>query len=140
MQSEIAAPVGCRPKVLVVDDEKIVRMTLALIFTAHGYETRQADSAEAALDLLAVWLPDFAILDVYLSPTTSGVDVAERLLIVHPKCRVVLFSGRPETSDIIERARAKTGNSFDLLAKPVHPELLLGWAKGKSIHANQESA
>ena len=53
-------------KVLVVDDEETTAKTLALIFGNRGYQTRAAYSAEEAIDVIAEWQPDVALLDVNL--------------------------------------------------------------------------
>ena len=65
---------GCY-RVLIVDDERTIADTLVLIFSANGYETRASYSAEQALEIIADWLPDLAILDVVL-PKMNGVDLA----------------------------------------------------------------
>lgn len=60
--------------------------------------------------MLANWQPDVAILDVNLShlPTRmNGVELAESVMASHPSCRVLLFSGRPETAEIMLRENAK---------------------------------
>lgn len=49
-------------KILFVDDEETVANTLALIFCQRGYDTRAAHSAEQALQVIAEWPPDLAIL------------------------------------------------------------------------------
>lgn len=53
-------------KVLVVDEERTIADTLAVIFSQGAYEARAAYSAEQALEIVAQWPPDLAILDVVL--------------------------------------------------------------------------
>lgn len=62
-----------RHKVLVVDDERTIGDTLAVIFSLRGYDTRQAYSAEVALEIVAQWPPDLAILDVVLPKCTASI-------------------------------------------------------------------
>lgn len=112
-------------RVLVVEDETVVCRTLSLIFTARGYETRSTESAEAALVLIADWKPDAAILDVGL-PKMNGIELAIWIRHTHPLCRILLFSGRPESAALLD-ATLKTGQIFEILAKPVHPDILLKW-------------
>jgi DNA-binding NtrC family response regulator len=114
---------GANHKVLIVDDEKAICATLAAIFTRRGYETRVAYSAEQAVDVIAQWQPDLAILDVGL-PNMNGIDLAIALEASHPACRVVLFSGAPATADLLDQA-TKGGHLFEILAKPVPPSLML---------------
>ena len=112
-----------RHKVLVVDDERTIADTLAVIFSQNGYETRTAYSAEEALEIVAQWSPDLAILDVVL-PTMHGIDLAVLLTEKLPNCQSLLFSGESLTADLLAQAE-KNGYTFSILAKPVHPSFLL---------------
>lgn len=108
-----------RRKVLIVDDERIITETLTAIFSKDGYESRGAGSAEEALEVIAEWLPDLAIIDVAL-PGMNGIDLAIALKTGFPSCRLMLFSGQAATGGLLVDAAAK-GHTFDVLAKPVHP-------------------
>jgi CheY-like chemotaxis protein len=110
-------------RVLVVDDEKTTSDTLTTIFWNHGYQARAAYSAEEAIDVIAEWQPDLALLDVNL-PGMNGIDLAIALRTSHPNCRVLLFSGYPSTDDLLQVAM-QTGHVFEIISKPVHPTLLL---------------
>lgn len=110
-------------KILIVDDEPVVSDTLALLFSTRGYEARVAYSAEQAIEIIAQWQPDLAIIDVIL-PRMNGIDLAIALKANHPLCRSILFSGEPATSEILGEM-AKKGHSFQVLAKPVDPAFLL---------------
>ena len=103
-----------RHRVLIVDDERTIADTLVLIFSANGYETRVSYSAEQALEIVAEWLPDLAILDVVL-PKMNGVNLAILLATHCPTCRILLLSGQSLTSDILAEA-ATRGYKFDILA------------------------
>jgi DNA-binding NtrC family response regulator len=110
-------------KVFVVDDEKIISDSLTTIFRNHGYQVRAAYSAEEAIDVIAEWQPELALLDVNL-PKMNGVDLAIALKASHPNCRVLLFSGYPDANDLLHAA-AQAGHVFEIISKPVHPTLLL---------------
>jgi CheY-like chemotaxis protein len=110
-------------KILIVDDEPVVTDSLALLFSTRGYETRVGHSAEQAIEIMAQWQPDLAIIDVIL-PRMNGIDLAIVLKANYPLCRSVLFSGQPATSEILEEM-ARKGHIFEVLAKPVDPVFLL---------------
>ena len=112
-------------RILIVDDESVITETLAVIFSNHGYEARTALSAEEAIEIIAVWEPEIAILDVML-PCMNGIELALVLKSNHPRCRLVLFSGHQSTQALMEEA-AKKGNIFEILAKPVHPLFMLDY-------------
>jgi DNA-binding response OmpR family regulator len=86
---------GGNNRVLIVDDEKNICESLAAIFTSRGCESKVALSAEQAVEMIAEWQPDLAILDVGL-PKMNGIDLAIALTNGHSSCRVLLFSGQPK--------------------------------------------
>ena len=110
-------------KVLIIDDAPNVADTLALIFSKEGYDTRVAYSAEQAIEIIASWVPDLAIVDVVL-PQMNGLELTLVLKDNHPHCRVLLFSGEEATAELVARA-ARDGNFCEVLAKPVHPAYIL---------------
>ena len=112
-----------RRRILVVDDETSIADTLALILSTRGYELRVAYSAEAAIEILSEWSPDLAIMDVML-PQMNGIDLAIVIKANYPGCRIILFSGQPDTSKLLDEA-LKKGHRFDILAKPIHPGFIL---------------
>jgi DNA-binding NtrC family response regulator len=112
-----------RGKILIIDDETSVADTLALIFSSHGYEVRVAYSAETAIDIVAEWPLDLCIVDVML-PLMNGIDLAIILKANYPTCCVVLFSVQPDASGLLDMAQKK-GHHFEILAKPLHPTLIL---------------
>ena len=116
-------------RILIVDDEVEVTGSLATIFRRHEYDVRVAASAEAAIDAVAAWQPDLAIVDVQL-PQMNGIDLAMVIRDTHPYCRLVLFSGQHTTQDLLEEA-AKKGHIFEILAKPVHPMFLLDYVSSR---------
>lgn len=115
-----------RQKVLVVDDERTIADTLAEIFLQRGFDTRAAYSAEHALEIIARWPPDLAILDVVL-PKMDGIELAVLLTEKIPTCQTLLFSGNALTEDLLAEAEKK-GYTFTILAKPLHPSMLLDTA------------
>lgn len=110
-------------KILIVEDEKVVADTLGQILAANGYEIRVVYSAEDAVSFIASWRPDVAILDVML-PKMNGIELALVLKESLPECHTLLFSGQPSVEVLMQKARSE-GHQFDILAKPVHPTVML---------------
>lgn len=110
-------------RILIVEDERVVADTLGQILSASGYEVRIAYSAEKALIITAGWLPEIALLDVML-PNMNGIDLAVALGRHIPSCRSLLFSGQPSVEALLQKAR-EDGHSFEILAKPIHPTIIL---------------
>ncbi len=114
---------GAKPKVLVVDDERVIADTLAMILNQSGFEARAVYSGEKALETVATFQPDMLISDVIMADL-NGIDAAIQIRGLMPKIKILLFSGQAATADLLEKARAQ-GYEFEILAKPVHPQDLL---------------
>jgi CheY-like chemotaxis protein len=115
--------IDAKPKVLVVDDERVIADTLAMILNQSGFEARAVYSGEKALELARTFEPDMLISDVIMADL-NGIDTAIRIREELPRIKILLFSGQAATADLLEKARTQ-GYEFEILAKPVHPQDLL---------------
>jgi DNA-binding NtrC family response regulator len=113
-----------RLKVLVLDDEVLVADSLVQILGVYGYEATPAYDPVEAVEWLSSHPCDIVISDVVFNGQMSGVDLAIQLRKTLPGCKVLLMSGNNSTSDLLAVA-LKQGHSFDILAKPVHPTVIL---------------
>lgn len=114
---------GVKPKVLVVDDERIIADSLAMILNQSGFEARAVYSGEKAVEQASAFEPQMLITDVIMADL-NGIDAAIQIRAILPQVKVLLFSGQAATADLLEKARAQ-GYEFEILAKPVHPQDLL---------------
>jgi CheY-like chemotaxis protein len=106
-------------RILVVDDEHSIADTLAIILTRAGYEASAAYSGDSAITIAQHTAPALIVSDIQM-PGMDGISAALEIRKLLPDCRVILFSGYPESH--IERARA---NGFNILSKPLSPQTLL---------------
>ena len=114
-------------KILVVDDEPVIVESLAEILQGAGYETSTALSGTEALRQAEPFAPDVLLTDV-LMPEMNGFDLALRIKALLPECRLLLFSGQASTAKLARDAGStftRLGYRFELLPKPVHPDVLL---------------
>ena len=95
-----------KPKVLVVDDERVIADTLAMILNQSGFEARAIYSGEGALELVPTFVPDMLISDVIMADL-NGIDAAIRIRGMLPNIKILLFSGQAATADLLEKARAQ---------------------------------
>ncbi|HLY39959.1 MAG TPA: response regulator [Terracidiphilus sp.] len=112
-----------KPKVLVVDDERIIADTLAMILNQSGFEASAVYSGEKAVEMASKFAPDMLITDVIMADL-NGIDAAIQIRAMLPEIKILLFSGQAATADLLEKARAQ-GYEFEILSKPVHPQDLL---------------
>src|SRR5690242_3836594 len=109
--------------ILVVDDEKRIADTLALILRSKGYVVQAAYDGLQAYEICRAVIPRLLISDVVM-PVMNGIELAIKVRAEMPACAVLLFSGQASTGDMLQDAKER-GYTFELLAKPVHPEVLL---------------
>jgi DNA-binding NtrC family response regulator len=111
----------------VVDDEEVIATTLALILNRSGFEAVAFTQPIEALRAAEQRCPDFLITDVSM-PLLNGIDLGIQFKAIHPRCKVLLFSGAHSTGPLLADAHQK-GFQFSILAKPVHPTELLAKLK-----------
>ena len=116
-----------KPKVLVVDDERVIADTLAIILNQNGFAATAVYSGTGAIEKARSERPDLIISDVIMEDM-NGIEAAIEIRKFLPNCKILLFSGQAATADLLEQAR-KRGHEFEILAKPVHPQDLLARIK-----------
>jgi len=109
--------------VYVVDNEKLIANTLALILAQNGYRAIGFTNPLEALKSAIAQPPAILISDVIM-PDMNGIELAIEFQARFPKCKVLLLSGQAVTTDLLDNARQR-GYDFTVLAKPVHPTDLL---------------
>lgn len=117
-------------KIIVVDDEPIIADTLVDILNGEGHEALAVSDGSSAIKWAEMVQPDLVLTDVIM-PDMDGVEAAKAIMKLLPKCRIILFSGQAASTDLLARARAE-GYSFEVLAKPVNPDVLLEKLKSSS--------
>ena len=111
------------PVILIVDDEEEVRTVLRLILTMSGYEVREAESGQTAIERIPDLMPDLILLDVMM-PGVSGFDVC-RAVRADPQTAdipILILSAR---SDPRSREEGLEAGATMYLTKPQVPAQLL---------------
>ena len=107
-------------RVLLVDDEPSLRLTLTEFLKRAGYEVvAAADFQNALLHLSSSF--DVAVLDINL-PGRSGIELLQEINSGESYVPVIMITGEPNLSVIPEIVRA---GAYDFLAKPILKEVLL---------------
>jgi CheY-like chemotaxis protein len=114
---------GPAPRILVVDDEKVIADTIVQILNRDGFIAEAAYGGEEAIERARRHCPDLVLSDV-LMPQIDGVEAAIAIRNNCPDTRIILFSGQAATVEILARARER-GHTFELLPKPIHPTQLI---------------
>jgi two-component system, NtrC family, response regulator AtoC len=108
-------------RVLVVDDEPLVRRSMERALTDQGFEVRTAASIAEGFTAFEALRPQVVVLDVRL-PDGSGLDMLPRLRRADPALKVLMVTAFGETSDVV---RAMKAGAADFLKKPYDLEELL---------------
>ena len=101
-------------RVLVVDDEKLIRWSVSERLTRKGYQVSAAETGEKALELLASDNPEVMILDVRL-PGIDGLETLRRALVARPDLVVVMMSAHGTVDIAVEGMKR---GAVDFLSKP----------------------
>ena len=109
------------PPLLVVDDEKNMRLSLESIMSEEGYEYRAAESAEQALKMLEQDQFFMVITDARLGGM-SGYEFLGKMHQKHPTIPVLMITAYATPKLAVEAIKA---GAIDYLAKPFAPEELL---------------
>jgi two-component system response regulator HydG len=107
-----------RIKILVVDDELIVRESLIGWLRKSGYEVAGADGGRQALAILAENDYDLVFLD-FKMPEMSGIEVLEQIKANYPQTMVVMITAYGSIQIAVEAMKL---GAHDYLMKPFEPE------------------
>ncbi len=102
-------------KILIVDDEKLVRWSLRQKCSEWGYQVLEAESGNEALRVAGSESPDLVLLDVRL-PDLGGLEVLERLRQSGDARAVIMITADPQLDDV--KAAIKMG-AYDFIGKPL---------------------
>ncbi len=108
-------------KILIVDDDKEIRMNLSEIMAGRGYEVASAVSGSEAIEKATVEDFDLVLLDLIM-PKMSGSDVLVALRTVSPRSRVIMITAFATIDNAVDAI--KRGAS-DYVAKPFKIDDLL---------------
>ena len=105
---------SAKGRILVVDDEYLIRWSLQQKLAEHGFEIFLAASAEEAISVIDREGPDLILLDIQL-PGMSGMDLLRTVKKDDPGCTVVMITA---SSEINVAVQAMKDGAFDYLPKP----------------------
>ncbi len=109
------------PRILAVDDSRLVRASITACLNDHGYETLEAESGKAALELLENENVDLILLDIMM-PNIDGPGFLGFLRERGQRTPVILLTGKTDTRVI---SRCIRQGVSDFILKPVKPEELV---------------
>ena len=100
--------------ILIVDDESLIRYSLASVFRGPQAEVISVDTGKAAFDAVRNHRVDLCFLDIHL-PDMNGLDIMRALRDIAPWTRIIIMSGSEITDAEMSSIRA---NAHCLMSKP----------------------
>jgi CheY-like chemotaxis protein len=120
---ELSVPPAGVARVLVVDDQELVRRSLGRLMRAAGHEALFAGDGQQAIDIYRKTTPrpDVVLLDLDM-PVLSGAEALERIKEIDPGARVLLVSGY---YDEARKRHLLSRGALDFIGKPVDAKKLV---------------
>ncbi len=108
-----------RHRVLIVEDEPILRLDAIDVLKGAGFDTLEATNADEALVLFKQNRIDTLYTDINMSGSMDGLGLARRVLSLWPKTRIIIVSG------FVRMARSDLARGMAFVAKPVSAATLV---------------
>jgi len=122
MVSEVEERVETKTKgkILIVDDETVVRDSLGKWFSSEGYQARPVASAREALESITDTEYDVALIDIKM-PGMDGMELQSRLREADPDLSVIIMTGYASVETAVQ---ALKHGAYDYITKPIDPDEL----------------
>lgn len=122
-------------RVLVADDNDLVRESFVELLKSDGYEVRTAADGLQAVELAEQWRPQVVLLDIHM-PRLSGLETARRLRAVYPPQTMTLLMMSGMTLNDAWIRHAKAAGFDDCLDKTADPRLWLARVRELAMAAS----
>jgi DNA-binding NtrC family response regulator len=107
-------------RILIVDDEMVVRDSLGKWFTSEGYKACPVAGAREALEAIQTGDWDLALLDIKM-PGMDGMELQARLAEVDPDLTVIIMTGYASVETAVQALKR---GAYDYITKPIDPDEL----------------
>ena len=119
-------------KILVIDDDHLVRYTLSKILQRNGYDVVTASDGKRAMTVFRSEHPDVVITDIVM-PEQEGAETIIMLRHERPDVRIIAISGGGRTRNLDYLGMARALGADDVIRKPFEAEELLSRLAGLGI-------
>ena len=118
------------PEVLIVEDEKLLRLMIAKLLQVSGYRVYMCKDSLQALELVEKKTFDLVITDLMMAGAT-GMDVLRATRRCQPRAKVIIITGTPSSQTLLE---AKREGAYAYLRKPFQLKQFLSILKDAIEH------
>ena len=125
-----------KPRILVVDDEPKLVHLVREVLTMAGFDVLSTSSGEGAIEMIALEQPDLVLLDIILSRTMDGYQVARRVR-EFSDVPIIMLTAKAHEEDLL---RGFEAGADDYLTKPFSAKELLARVRAVLKRTRQPSA
>lgn len=108
-------------RILIIDDERSILLTLEALLGRHGYQPETAATASYGLRVLKANTPAVVLLDLQL-PDADGLEMLAQIKREHPETQVIILTAHDSLNNAIESIKR---GAYHFISKPYAPEELL---------------
>ncbi len=108
-------------RILIIDDERPILLTLEALLGRHGYHPETAANASSGMKLLQSKAPALILLDLQL-PDADGLHMLEQIKADYPETQVIILTAHDSLNNAIESIKR---GAYHFISKPYAPEELL---------------
>ena len=117
------------PRILVIDDEQLLRSTVVTLLTRAGFTVEEASDGRAGIAMFHKNPPDIVLTDIFM-PNRDGIEIIKELKHSSPRTKIIAMTGGGHLRMMEIASAAKVLGADHVLDKPFDSESLLA-----AIHA-----
>jgi len=112
------------PRILVIDDESLIRSTVVTILNREGFSVEEASDGQAGIAMFHKSQPDLVITDIFM-PNRDGIEIVMELKRSSPRTKIIAMTGGGQTRMMEIASAAKLLGADHILHKPFESESLV---------------
>ncbi len=112
------------PRILVIDDEQLLRSTVVTILTRAGFSVEEASDGQAGIAMFHRNPPDVVITDIFM-PNRDGLEIIKELKHSNSRTKIIAMTGGGSMRMMEIASAAKLLGADHVLNKPFESESLL---------------
>src|SRR3954470_15959167 len=125
----VPSPDNCNPgrrhamtaenrRILIIDDERPILLTLEALLGRHGYQTETSATASYGLRRIKETSPSVVLLDLQL-PDAEGLEMLGQIKEEHPDTQVIILTAHDSLNNAIESIKR---GAYHFISKPTRPK------------------
>ena len=123
-------------RILVIDDEAIVRISCERTLVPEGYEVKSTGSGKEGIEFLEKETFNLVLLDLKM-PDMDGIEVLNKINVAWPETKVIIITGYSTVDTAVQALRL---GAYNFIEKPFTPDTLLNAVKEVFEQSKQDSS